>query len=1323
MSLADLLARLHVAQFDVDAGQVLDALWLASQARGLSLHAGAEAPPVAPAPASAPRQDSQTDKVQKDNQGKRPAPLPAPLARHADVDIFPAIGQLPSPTTVRASPVTLPAPRALENRLALMRALRPLSQRWPSHQYAQIDEERTAQSCIRVGANNMHLMVPVFKPQRERWFDVELVLEDEPSAELWHDMLSEFAEMLRQTGAFGRVRQWRLRFDDKGGPAHLENAYGSGATAGSLLGKAARRLLIFASTGASRRWTDGSNAKVLAPWMGDNCVVLLQLTAPERWARSAIGEPQALASTTTAGAQAGALNVEAHWWKMGQQGEPAETLPLPVITLTPGALAQWANMQMARGRSSPAYLMSVAGAANAGEGDLVPEPDVSRAVALLKYESPEIFKLAVLLCTGPFTLTVARLVQAIKFAGNTDPGMLAELIRCGLVVPQTAGTPSDTPYFAVRPVARDLLLRSLRDSEATQLARELQRQVSQQVSSFAGSGVQSAQLIADEDGKHHLPEWAKPFASLATSLLGLPQDAHAARQQLADFLSSIDQPTVQAIARLAATSQAVSPSAFVPAIWERLLTARLVYRRDDGTWAFAPHIRSLLANQQALPTGDDGEWLEAALAVLQSMAQAFYGGHLMGDGDGSGRMRDELRSWMSDRVAALEHILFKVAHVFWGSVRTVLITGEDPFQHRDLVADRAAFDKYLADLRDWAHDAGSSRRSAVPWAVRNITNAVRLLDAREPERLEELAPFDMSDQVQAFIAPSSSYFAGDGATAGHDAEMALLKWLHTDEVATALAPYCSIFYNRFAADGMSEFALADNYADYIAGLIDVWAEVVEHIFSHHNPSALVMKDAVSVDSLTQVMRRFPHHGIALSTDIPRQDLRETGEGLRKWTIPPDSYHLLIGALGTVVVQALQSRLAFGPRRPRVLWVDDEPDNNTTERKYDLAEGNVEYTLATTTEEGLACTRDALFDVVISDMGRVGDRHAGYTLLEALRRDGNKVPFVIYSSRSRPQDDDEARRRGAVGRTGWSPKLPVLFLKAVMARQAVLDRPVSVRSLVQYAAWRFPEKKQNPELAEYLAPRLDPMKYPTLLDVDRAVTPASGAMKVFAASNEGYSDTDTGMLFVALLLSDPVLRTPFLGGETWAMLEKYLPLLVPEAAPKVMVEAYDADSSALIEQLDEHVRAGRLPSIRQQIEAALNKTINSADWIVQASSYMTYETEDEQGVLLGWNFPSQGSWFEAIGNELGTLHATSTLDIEVEVRCTFQFSAQGSSGESLGSLGYLHARRKVRFRADAELVFSGLATSSPTLDLVEFEHIVEHVDFGNVEAPLEGDGSM
>ena len=505
MSLGDFIARLDAAHLDVDAAQVLDALWLANLGRDLSLH---ETPalspsPSAPIPAEAPDGDRQGRNTEKPkNTDVTPPPALQRLKRPRNVDVFPAIEAPQSRGTLPASPVALPAPRALANRLALMRALRPLSQRWRSHQYAEVDEELTAESCFRVGTNKARLMLPAFKPRRERWFDVELVVEDEPSAQLWDPMLREFAGLLRETGAFGSVRQWRLCVDSKEAAAHLENGLGIRVATGSLLGKAARRLVIVATTGASSRWADGSIAKVVSPWTHDNSVVLLQLTAPERWARSSLGEPQAFAWTTTPGAAAAALKVQTHWWKITRDWNVSVVLPLPVITLTPAALGQWASMQMARGRANPAYLLNNANPDSVSIDRTAAQLDFSRVVALLKYESSEIFQLAVFLSTGVFTLTVAQLVQAIKFGGNADPGMLAELLRCGLVIPVAPNSGAGGTAFSVHPQARELLQRSLRDSEAVRLAHDVQVQISLQISNFVGSGVRSSQLIADEDGQH-----------------------------------------------------------------------------------------------------------------------------------------------------------------------------------------------------------------------------------------------------------------------------------------------------------------------------------------------------------------------------------------------------------------------------------------------------------------------------------------------------------------------------------------------------------------------------------------------------------------------------------------------------------------------------------------------------------------------------------------------------------------------------------------------------------------------------------------------------
>src|SRR6202007_497531 len=76
--------------------------------------------------------------------------------------------------TVKATPVTVPAGFALGGRLVLTRALRPFRQRCPSLRDQELDEDRTAEVTADLG----RYLYPIFRPRRERWFDVEVVLED-----------------------------------------------------------------------------------------------------------------------------------------------------------------------------------------------------------------------------------------------------------------------------------------------------------------------------------------------------------------------------------------------------------------------------------------------------------------------------------------------------------------------------------------------------------------------------------------------------------------------------------------------------------------------------------------------------------------------------------------------------------------------------------------------------------------------------------------------------------------------------------------------------------------------------------------------------------------------------------------------------------------------------------------------------------------------------------------------------------------------------------------------------------------------------------------
>src|SRR5258708_5452161 len=66
----------------------------------------------------------------------------------------------------------------------------------------------------------------------------------------------------------------------------------------------------------------------------------------------------------------------------------------------------------------------------------------------------------------------------------------------------------------------------------------------------------------------------------------------------------------------------------------------------------------------------------------------------------------------------------------------------------------------------------------------------------------------------------------------------------------------------------------------------------------------------------------------------------------------------------------------------VLWVDDRPNNNTSERQA-LEELGIQFTISTSTEDALEKLQQENYNVIISDMGRPPDRQAGYTLLEEI----------------------------------------------------------------------------------------------------------------------------------------------------------------------------------------------------------------------------------------------------------------------------------------------------------------------------------------------------
>ena len=145
--------------------------------------------------------------------------------------------------------------------------------------------------------------------------------------------------------------------------------------------------------------------------------------------------------------------------------------------------------------------------------------------------------------------------------------------------------------------------------------------------------------------------------------------------------------------------------------------------------------------------------------------------------------------------------------------------------------------------------------------------------------------------------------------------------------------------------------------------------------------------------------------------------------------PAATAHAAKEAVQTIsdLTQAQIARIA----NARILWVDDQPNNNVNERQALEAFG-VRFVLASTTDRALAEAAVGRFDVIVSDMARGDDQRAGYTLLDALKERGIRTPFIIYASSRLPAHVADARARGAVGCTNRATELFDMVIVAIGA---------------------------------------------------------------------------------------------------------------------------------------------------------------------------------------------------------------------------------------------------------------------------------------------------
>ena len=124
---------------------------------------------------------------------------------------------------------------------------------------------------------------------------------------------------------------------------------------------------------------------------------------------------------------------------------------------------------------------------------------------------------------------------------------------------------------------------------------------------------------------------------------------------------------------------------------------------------------------------------------------------------------------------------------------------------------------------------------------------------------------------------------------------------------------------------------------------------------------------------------------------------------------------------------------------RVLWVDDHPENNASEKAF-LEEHHIAVYTVTNTEDALHLLAMYNYGAVISDMGRGQEPLAGFKLVEAMRASGDTTPYFLYTILPSEVQQGLLSRHGGQGVATTSQELYQLVLPVFGLKSPAADIP-------------------------------------------------------------------------------------------------------------------------------------------------------------------------------------------------------------------------------------------------------------------------------------------